>query len=253
MTQWKDFSQRTSPVFSKPNRFGVIRRGTRAKRPAGTRHRAVLVGQTTSPALITRTHAGQRIFEQTFKVEQPRRRRLRTKLHRRYPSIPPVRQGGSATDIRSSFGTTQEKSSVPLVITSPIPPQSPPVFGRLSIRPHVVNRQPTFGASHQQAPAVQLSLRPSGVSMARTPQSLNQPQSLARTLAPPGQLKAVKPKKNNFFRLSEWDRIREEFLRIKRQHKKLRQKHLKARAASGGKTLSAERVNTVSAREVISV
>ncbi|KAL6735542.1 hypothetical protein Aduo_005973 [Ancylostoma duodenale] len=245
-----------NPVFSKADRFGVIRRGTRAKRPAAIRHRAVLVGQTTSPALITRTHPGQRIFEQTFKVEKPRRRRLRTKLHRRHPSIPPARQGGSATDIRSSFGTTQEKSSVPLAITSPLPPQSPPVLSRFSIRPHVANRQPTFRASHQQAPAVQLSLRPSGVSMARGSQSLSQPQTLlARTLAPPlnptGEFKAVKPKKNNFLRLSEWDRIREEFLRIKRQHKKLRQKHRKsrARAASGGKTLSAERVNTATARE----
>ncbi|EYC40660.1 hypothetical protein Y032_0603g538 [Ancylostoma ceylanicum] len=243
-----------SPVFSKPDRFGVIRKGIRVNRPI--RHRAVLVGQTSSPALISRTHPGQRIFERTVKVDKPRRRRVRTKLQRRNPNILTIRQRGSATDLRSSFATTEAKSSVPLVITSPIPPRSPPVLSRLSIRPHAVNRHPTFGASHQQAPAVQLSLRPSGVSMARGPQSLIQPQpSLARTLASPlnpvGELKVVKPKKNNIFRLSEWDRIREEFLRIKRQHKKLRQKHrqARARAASGGKTLSSERPNTAAARE----
>ncbi|KAK6739087.1 hypothetical protein RB195_020891 [Necator americanus] len=251
--------QRTiaTPSFTKTTRSGLPR--TRTTR-LPTTYPGRGIGQPSNTAVITKKYPGQRIYERTFRVDQPRRTRIRTKLQRRTTTPRFPTQQGSATDRRSGFDASRNKLQIPLQTQHiAAPPNSAwpiqTMFTQLSVRPHGVNRQPTFGPSHQQIPTVQLSMvrdRSPMVSVTRGPQMPLPQSTITRTLVPPvnsaAEVKIVKPQTNNFARvsrLSEWDRIRAEFLRIKRQQNKLRHRKARTRAVSGVKTLSSEQTQSV--------
>ncbi|CAJ0605707.1 unnamed protein product [Cylicocyclus nassatus] len=217
--------------------------------------RPVSVNESASQIMLRKVHPDQQIYHRTFKIDRPKRMRVRAKNQRGIAA----RQGGSATNVRSSFpipGSSHLNSASQLIITSPLPPKSPPTLKRVAVQPYSLSRQPIFGASHQQVPAVQHSLSPApradqaAITLDQLPQRLSIASPLTRTMMPPLNaavklpLTKIEPTSETVQRLSDWDRIRAEFLRIKRQQRKLRRKQReeRARAAAGVKTLTGDRV-----------
>ncbi|KAK5978515.1 hypothetical protein GCK32_013497 [Trichostrongylus colubriformis] len=111
-------------------------------------------------------------------------------------------------------------------------------------------QSPTAHPTMTKSAEPQMLLPKGGISLARGHQK--QLTAVARTLTPPlapsDNLKISKPSQRSLFPItqdSEWDRIRAEFLRIKRQHKKLfemQRKNREPATAAGVKTLMADSI-----------
>ncbi|WKX95261.1 hypothetical protein Q1695_012036 [Nippostrongylus brasiliensis] len=167
-------------------------------------------------AVVSRVRPGQQIFEHTFRVPAVPQKRTNLRSRSRHlvsntPIVQRSKQRGTVLD-RRTFTSAEVPALLYSTATKSVDPQ--------------------------------LAQRVNGISMARGRQKVH-PTVLARTLTPP--LSAVRELNNfeqqrNFLPLSsqsEWDIIRSELLRFKRQQKKLlarlhRQQH--RRRVSGVKT-----------------
>ncbi|KAK6019637.1 hypothetical protein OSTOST_14722 [Ostertagia ostertagi] len=196
------------------------------QRPNGAQPQPRTIPGVRRPNIVANSRPGAPIFESTFTVPvtstlPPKRVRVRTKQHHLVSNTPVEqnRQRGIATDLRSAPTSRLQTPTVQLTVKKSAEAQPLIVKG--------------------------------GISLARGHQK--QPNAIVRTLAPPltpnGELKVVKPSQRSLFPVtqdSEWDHIRAEFLRIKRQHKKLYEMQRKSREQArmaGVKTLTADSVD----------
>ncbi|XGW07263.1 hypothetical protein V3C99_010448 [Haemonchus contortus] len=170
-----------------------------------------------NPVLLTRTHPAQQIFESNIIVPgstQSTRIRQKSK-HIVSNTQTRSRQQGIATDFRTSTPTRLQVPVVQMKMTKSAEMRTVPPKGGFSF-PRKQPKQPTASA-----------------------------RTLTPPLTPTEDLQVTNPLQQSFFPFeqnSEWDRIRAEFLRIKRQHKRILEMQRKNReraTAAGVITLKA--------------